>query len=1281
MDTLSTEIIKKAELEVWAEDDRFAAVFPTWVVSLIKAEAGNRLLNCDFPTNDEVFAHGYDGSITMEKSAYNIPSGKSVWELGKDEDERDKAKKEYLRVLENLGDSAKECTFVFVTLRSFRIRRKNLNERFNERTKLDWENARNEEGHFKAVKIIDERVLRDWSDKHLDVGLSIKKIFVPDFSYQNIELPATSVAKYLAGFANEKIDETILFCGREKLVQKVRDFQTDGDLLEIFASSESEALAFAAAALKSREAETSVWLPALVIKDAAALKGFHNYQGKTFIISSDAAEEAYGVQADNNVIVCHSLDRRNIHHQNVLRDPQQEVLKKALEKREIEDADKIAGMAGGSIGCLRRLLGGDKALPAYMAAEEDNLECIVFATLLGGWNESDKVTFEEKLVSLDKLLIEENLPEGISFRQFKTNLNAHIDKGEAQTASDVLLKRIDRSFLVKAPVDAIDNILGFMEPEHFETFEKILIKVFSGKNEIPKDPNSPLDTGHFYSTELQTGLALNFCILACRGVERRTEFCGSPAQDWINRVFEKLNREVDFIDFINGKAGLLSYFAEAAPDAFMEALEECLQGNEDGIKWLLTICEDEFSFTGENRATGLMWALQRLAWNQDYFERIVRAIVELNDLDPDPNANMHPRPSSVFQQLFVTFAPQTSVGWEERIRIISDLPTDKNRSLFLLIAATLPKPHVSVSQNSKPIFGHFHQPRITNKDYYDANEAMFECALSRTDGEASRIGLLIDSLAQMNALVFEKAVPQLRNEVVALKSEETKRLWEQLRGLIVRHSRFPDADWSMSEERLKILSEWRDEIQPSRDDWARYLFSQAYIQDFDIEDIVADNKLETERIDTVTQILEAKGLNKFLEFTKSVREQIYLGLATAKASKSIEKQIELARKALTRKDISEPFLRGCSLSAYTEYGEVWLDWLFSGEAVNNFPDQIVKMLACLRIEEAISIRVNSSNLPDNLSEAYWRDVYINFWPRDKVKLRDIEQLLKHSRQAEVLSVLSLYLEKQDDDVLKALTVGIYESMNALPKEEIHQGIIRNVLQLLKLCRERELFPVEELVRYEVPIVKHVRFSDQKYPLAIHEIATSNADTFIEILALAYKTSKPHPAQNPSSNDEEQKHQWETGYHILETMHHPKLEKGEKPEDQQLENWIIQVREASQEYGLEEIADYKVGEVLAMAAADENDGIWPREEVRHVIETLSSKSLLNGIQIKQFNERGVFSDGYTFYNQLADNFEQDAAKLNNWPNTQKFLRDLAKSDRRNANDSKKRTDQYNAMPKL
>ena len=1282
MKTTPIEIIRKAELEIWVEDDRFAGVFPTWVVSLINAEAGDLLQECSFPTKDEAFAHGYDGTLITKGSALNIPEGRSSWELGKDKTVRNKAKKEYKRVLENLGVDAKNHTFVFVTPRTFKQKKgKNAEGRFNEKTREDWVNARISEGEFKDVKVIDERMLREWSDKHLDVGLQIKKTFSPNFTDQNIELPEDTVSRYVAGFSNDKIDETILFCGREELVAKVRKFKSEGSPFELFAGSEDEALAFAAAALCMDETKEAIWSPTLVIKSASALKNFQGYSGKTFVVTSDAASDAFAVQNDNNIIVCCSLDAKNIDHPNVLRDPQHEVLEKALQDREVDDAGKLAGMAGGSISCLRRVLGGGTTNPSYMAVEGNALESVIFATLLGGWNENDKVTFDKSFESLDKRIIADNLPDGISISQFKSALNTHIDKGEERTAADVLLKRIDKSYLIKAPVDAIDNVLGLMEPDHFECFEKILLQVFSGDKEVSRDPDVPFDSGHTYSAELQTGLALNFCILAYRGVERRKRFCGQPAGSWIAGVFKKLNNEVDFIEFIKEKAGLLGYFAEAAPDAFMDALEGTLQGNEDGIRWLLTIGEDEFNFMGENRATGLMWGLQRLAWNPDNFERVVQLIVKLNHLDPDPNANMHPRPSSVFRQFFVTFAPQTSVTWEERIRIISELPHNRNESLFPLITASLPKSRSSVSLDSKPVFGRFGQPTITHKDYYDVNEAMFECALARTDGEASRIVALIDYLSEMNDDVFKKAISQFRKDIFPMGREEKKLLWERLRGLIVRHSRFPDADWSMPEGRISVLTEWRDELEPSKDDWAKYLFSEAYIQDFDAEDSLTDNKLEAERVRVVTELLDTQELDAFLEFSVSVNEHGYLGLATAKASKSFKKQVSLVRKAVARSDVSEFFLRGCSQSSFGEFGEEWLDWLVSEEAVVGFPDLTVKMLACLRIDEAISKRIESPTLPESFSTAYWSSVHINFWPRNEVSLEDIEQLLKHKRQAEVLSALSLYLEKQNDKVLKALTIGIYESVNALPEDRVHQGIVRDILHLLKLCKERELFPVEEIAKYEVPIAKHVRWSDQKYPLAIHELATSKAETFIELLALAYKTSKPHPVQNKTQSDEEKKRQWELSYHILDTIRHPKLDEGKTPEPLELENWVSEVRESSKEYGLEEIADYKIGEVLALSSHDPNDGIWPRTEVRDIIEAMSSSRMLNGIQTKQFNERGTYSDGYNFYNKLADRFEDDAAKLKNWPKTQKFLRKIAKSDRRHADEDKKREDQYQAMPKL
>jgi hypothetical protein len=64
-----------------------------------------------------------------------------------------------------------------------------------------------------------------------------------------------------------------------------------------------------------------------------------------------------------------------------------------------------------------------------------------------------------------------------------------------------------------------------------------------------------------------------------------------------------------------------------------------------------------------------------------------------------------------------------------------------------------------------------------------------------------------------------------------------------------------------------------------------------------------------------------------------------------------------------------------------------------------------------------------------------------------------------------------------------------------------------------------------------------------------------------------------------------------------------------------------VRDACAGLGRLEVADIKIGEMLASAPADEN-GVWPCEAVRDALEDVHSADIMHGARIGLFNSRGV-----------------------------------------------------------
>ena len=96
---------------------------------------------------------------------------------------------------------------------------------------------------------------------------------------------------------------------------------------------------------------------------------------------------------------------------------------------------------------------------------------------------------------------------------------------------------------------------------------------------------------------------------------------------------------------------------------------------------------------------------------------------------------------------------------------------------------------------------------------------------------------------------------------------------------------------------------------------------------------------------------------------------------------------------------------------------------------------------------------------------------------------------------------------------------------------------------------------------------------------------------------------------------------ERGYKLLKAIKripgHNDL--GELEADR-LAKWIATVRQSCTELGRAEAADSWIGNVLSRAPVGQ-DGVWPCEPVREVIEDIQSESMIRGAYSGVFNSQG------------------------------------------------------------
>ena len=119
----------------------------------------------------------------------------------------------------------------------------------------------------------------------------------------------------------------------------------------------------------------------------------------------------------------------------------------------------------------------------------------------------------------------------------------------------------------------------------------------------------------------------------------------------------------------------------------------------------------------------------------------------------------------------------------------------------------------------------------------------------------------------------------------------------------------------------------------------------------------------------------------------------------------------------------------------------------------------------------------------------------------------------------------------------------------------------------------------------------------------------------------------------------------------------------------LAKWIATVRQSSAELSRADIADICVGKILAHAPVGE-DGVWPCEPVRQVMEEIQSESMMQGAHNGVYNSRGVHwrGEGGDQERALAEKYRKwgQALRFSHPYVSSKLLMELARTYDREAN---------------
>ena len=1234
--------IDATDLNSWANRRDTQARLPQLLRRLIHATV-QRPQRIGFPAGESVQMGGWDGIVeTIEGNAF-VPDGCSVWELGVNRNVKGKADDDYQkRCSDSLGLPPAETTFVFVTPRRWGgkdawIREKNLEGIWAEVRAYDADDIEQWLELSPAVHTWLGRLLGKWSDDTQDLGSFWDE-------WVNATSPSLTPALHLAG--------------REQNVVKVKDWLNESpSKLTIQADSCEEVIAFFAAVIcELPEDERVQYLSQCVlVKNESSWRYLAGVQDSLILIPT--FNQLKSIPQEHHVLFPVGREIS----------PSKEALKLSRLSREGfrqglgnmgfsgERAYALTKESKRSLLVLRRLLASNPEIHTPEWARPESARLLIPTLLAGAWNETKEADREAIALLAHK-----------AYEEVITEISPWLN------TSDPPIQKIGDIWQLVSREVTWHFLSRFLVRDDLERFENVvcsILRIPDSRYELPPDQRfaaSVYGKELPHSGFLRQGLAETLAILSTQGLPSETQDV-ITAQNRVNFIVHKLLSTDSDWQIWASLAHLLSTLAEAAPETFLEAVEQGIAGE---FPTLLSIFQE--STWGDSPHTGLLWALEIFAWEPTYLSRAALILAKLSRLDP--GGKLLNRPFNTLCEIFLCWNPQTPANLQQRLRVIDTLLIHEPTIAWNLLCNLLPEISGGISH---PI----HQPRwrdwnfnytpkVTVSEYWQNIEALVERILSNAETSTEKWRDVIKRIDSLPTNLLDLIIDALHKVVTTgMQPVELAEIWGSLREIIHKHQEFPDAQWAMPKETVDKLDLVHQKFAPQdliyRYAWL-FTFNPDFItsihQDWEVnQDIVRKTQAETAR-----EIYFLGGIAALLRVAGHVEEPRLLGSAIASIENIADSEVELLRETLGRETaVLNDLAIGFVINRMKIAGWVWVEEIVRfGKTQQWSSQQVVNYFWGLPFERRTWKLLDS--FTEESKNLYWQTTAANWVHQDDCEIA-INKLLEVNRPYAALSLAASCSKANDEAVLikPALLIEILEKAASIdPYKEtptpLTSMINYYIERIFYTLEKSELVKEHDIAKLEwmyLPVLTHGR----RQPKILHKELAKDPLFFAEILKFIYKSEDDQEIS--AEPDEMKATRFKLGYELLKSWHQiPGLTEEGIINSAQLRDWVLRAREACHENGRGKIGDQKIGTVLAYSPKA-LDGIWPDIAVREIIQEISSRDLELGVEIGVYNKRGVWSksidEGGIQERQLAETYQGYASAIvDSYPRTASMLRRIA-----------------------
>lgn len=1206
-----------------------------------------------FPAGEGIQRPGLDGIVSSSRGSLFVPQGDSVWELGTNADPAAKAEEDYEKRANQLGafDPA-ATTFVFVTPRRWI-------------GKDSWRTTKHSQRLWREVRVYDADDLEAWLEDAPTVHswLSLR-IGVAPTDCQDLE----SWWETWRRATEPALSTDVLLSGRDEACTEItRRLSNSERSLAVRAESQDEAIAFFAASLHhlGPAARDAAMARAIVVRSDASWRHLVASRHPLVLIPTfDIGEQIAAAFAGGHTVVFprgagDDSSPGTVEVGPVLRERVVELLasnQQGPREREWE----LASLARRSMTAFRRSIGVPHSFRSPPWAQPAHSHRVLGALLLGSWNDA----YEGDRSALALL-------SGCSYEDAVATLAPFTN------TTDPLLRRRGGFWYLVSTHDAWRVLGRFVTQQELRRFETVAIETLGAIDpRYSLEPQQRWMAGillppRSHSDALRRGITRTLAFAGAledtMPVEPGKELVAGCARGVVSALFQRAYTDARLWASLSNE---LPDLAESAPSVFLREVDSALSATPGFKEHVFPDDSQSGVFGPTSPHVYLLWALERLAWSSRYMPQVVRILGKLLAFSlPSRTAN---RPEASLRSIFLPWLPQTSATVAQRCDVLLHLTSKDPLASARVLLSMLPEHHGVGHYSATPQWHDWKPEPVASPSQHDYWHCVHFAAAHLVSVAGSHSGVWADVIAALPRFPepeFSEALDKLRHlDPASVSATEGRAIWDGLRTLVGTHRSFADASWALSPEKVDRLEELRGRFAPidlpSRFAWLfghRPELPDARARYDDLDAYHA--ALQSERTSAISTILTESGIVGAIEVAAEAKDPHSLGYSMGRLGPLPDEDAFLSSYLSGELAHVAQLAWGYLIGRCDEIGaagrEEWLLQKFRVASRDWEPSKRAALLLAMRATPPVWKEASADT---NVASAYWHGIGWHWIDREYVE-EAIPHLLAYQRYFTALALVSRGVENAKAnhstvlDVLERCTFhSASDKADSLFSHNVEcaldaLGDVVGDAEVRVARLELALLPV--LSRYERP------------PRTLTRLIMRDPSLFVDAVRRVYKPRHADaelPEASPSTGEEEASQAFEMLRSLRGIPGHTTTGAVDAAA---LRDWVMTARTALDAADRLAVGMNEIGQLLGSSPQRGDDGYWPHEAIRSLLEDLESDDLERGLLIGALNSRPVTSRailaGGGPERAMARALAQDAVALEaKSPRTAQVLHHLAGS---------------------